>query len=117
RVSYLDSTFGDWLERTGELPPDFSLMPSIPHLPDPLVLDEGGQNIQVTTPAQWSKKKEVMREQLQHYVTGTFPPPPENMESRLLSERMDGEVKIQMVELRFGPDHQAKLTLELMIPP
>ena len=117
RVSYLDSTFGDWLDRTGELPPDFSQMPSIPRLPDPLILDEGGQNIPITTTAQWEKKKEFMREQLKRYVTGTFPPAPTNMESTILSERMDGEVKLRMVELRFGPDHQAKLTLELMIPP
>src|SRR5690606_30196186 len=117
RVSYLDSTFGDWLDRTGELPPDFSQMPSIPRLPDPLILDEGGQNIPITTTAQWEKKKEFMREQLKRYVTGTFPPAPTNLESTILSERMDGEVKLRMVELRFGPDHQAKLTLELMIPP
>lgn len=117
RVSYLDSTFGDWLERTGELPPDFSLMPSIHRLPDPLILDEGGENIPIITKAQWEQKKDIMREQLQHYVTGTFPPAPTNMESTILNERMDGAVKVQMVELRFGPDHQAKLTIELMIPP
>ena len=42
RVSYLDKTFKDWLARTGELPPDFDKMPSIPYLPNPLVIDEGG---------------------------------------------------------------------------
>lgn len=35
RVSFLDETFRDWLSRTGELPPDFSQLSSIPLLPDP----------------------------------------------------------------------------------
>lgn len=117
RVSYLDSTFGDWLRRTGELPPDFSLMPSIHHLPDPLVIDEGGRNIPVTTMTQWNEQRQILRDNLQKYVTGTFPPPPDNLEARVLEEIMDGEVTIRTVELRFGPNHQAKLTLELMIPP
>ncbi len=117
RVSYLDSTFADWLERTGELPPDFSQMPDIPDLPDPLILDEGAADVPVTTKKQWEEKKEWMREQLKHYITGTFPPPPDNMKFRILSESMDGQVKIQMIELTFGPEHQAKLTLELLIPP
>lgn len=59
RVSFLDSTFRDWLDRTGELPPDFSQMISIPHLPDPLMIDEGGDNIPVKTSEQWLEKKRV----------------------------------------------------------
>ena len=35
-VSFLDVTLKDWIKRTGELPPDFDRMPSIPFLPDPL---------------------------------------------------------------------------------
>lgn len=117
RVSYLDTTFEDWLERTKELPPDFSQMPSIPDLPHPLILDEGRSNIPVETPEQWKEKKAWMEEQLQHYVSGTFPPAPENIEAKILSEKMDGDVKLQRVELSFGPGHEAKLNLELMIPP
>jgi dienelactone hydrolase len=117
RVSFLDRTFTDWLERTGELPPDFEQMPSIPFLPDPLVIAEGRQNIQVKTSTQWKGKREWMKEQLQHYITGTFPPPPDNLRSKIISEKMDGKVRIQIVELTFGPEHKAKLTLEVMIPP
>ena len=51
RVSFLDETFQDWLNRTGELPPDFGNLPSIPFLPNPLVLDEGGKNIPIITMA------------------------------------------------------------------
>jgi dienelactone hydrolase len=117
RVSFLDETFLDWLERTGELPPDFENMPSLPFIPDPLILDEGGRNIPVKTMDQWGEKREWMKVNLQHYITGTYPPPPDNLRATLLSEKKDGETTVQMLELSFGPDHQAKLTVELMIPP
>jgi dienelactone hydrolase len=117
RVSFLDRTFTDWLERTGELPPDFDQMPSLPFLPNPLVIDEGGKNIPVETPEQWQEKREWMKEQLQYYITGAFPPAPDNLKVEILNEKMDGEVRLQTVELSFGPEHLAKLTLEVMIPP
>jgi dienelactone hydrolase len=117
RVSFLDRTFTDWLERTGELPPDFDQMPSLPFLPNPLVIDEGGKNIPVETPEQWQEKREWMKEQLQYYITGAFPPAPDNLKVEILNEKMDGKVRLQTVELSFGPEHLAKLTLEVMIPP
>ncbi len=117
RVSFLDRTFADWLERTGELPPDFDRMPSLPFLPNPLITNEGKQNIPVTTMQQWQEKRGWMKEQLQQYITGTFPPAPDNMKVKILDEKMDGEVLLQLVELAFGPEHQATLTVELMIPP
>ena len=117
RMSFYDRTFKDWLKRTGEMPPDYDQMPSIPFLPNPLIIDEGNKNIPVKTEQQWQEKKEWMREQLQHYISGTFPPRPDNLKATVLSERQDGKVLLRMVELRFGPEHKAKLTLELMIPP
>lgn len=117
RISYLDENFKDWLSRTGELPPDFTKMPSFPYLPDPLVIDEKGKNIPVTTMAQWKKKRQWMKKELQHYITGTFPPPPKNLQAKVISEKKDGEVTIRMIALSFGPGRQAKMTVELMIPP
>ena len=117
RVSFLDENFGDWLTRTGELPPDFDRMPSIPFLPDPLILDEGGKNIPVKTMAQWKKKRELMKEQLEYYITGTYPPKPENLKSAVLNEKKDGETVVRQVGLTFGPGDSAKLTVEVMIPP
>lgn len=116
-VSPLDTTWADWLKRTGELPPDFDAMPSIPFLPDPLVLDEGGENIPITTMAQWGEKRAWMMREIQHWLTGTFPPPPKNMVVKTLEERKEGEVTVRLVELCFGPQHQATLTVELLIPP
>ena len=116
-VSYLDSTFRDWLTRTGELPPDFDELPSIPTLPNPLVIDEGGRNIPVHTKQQWQTKREWMSKMLQQYITGTFPSSPDNLQVKLLSEKKDGMITLRMVELNFGPGRQAKLTIELIIPP
>jgi cephalosporin-C deacetylase-like acetyl esterase len=117
RVSFLDETFRDWLKRTGELPPDFDKMPSIPFLPDPLVLDEGGKNIPITTMAQWKEKREWMKRQLEYYITGTYPPEPGDLKVKILSEKKYEETIIRLVELSFGPENKAKLTVELMIPP
>jgi len=117
RVSFLDSSFIDWAKRTGELPPDFDMMPSIPFLPDPLIIDEGGRNIPVTTMSQWEEKREWLRNQLEYYITGTYPPKPENLKSRILSQKKDGETLVQMIELSFGPGNKAILTIELMVPP
>jgi len=117
RVSPLDATWQDWLNRTGELPPDFDAMPSIPFLPDPLVLDEGGKNIPIKTMEQWQEKREWMKKEIKHWLTGTFPPAPDNLQAKIISEKKDGDVTLRMVELRFGPNHKAKMTLELIIPP
>ena len=117
RVSFLDRTFEDWLARTGELPPDFDKLPSIPFLPDPLMLDEGGDNIPVTDLKQWNIQRDRMKEKLSYYISGSFPPPPDNLQYKLVEETKDGEITIQTVELTFGPQNRAKLTLQLMIPP
>ena len=115
-VSFLDKAFKDWLARTGELPPDFDKMPSIPYLPNPLILDEGRKNIPISSMKQWAEKRRWMKKELQYYITGTFPPVPENLQAKVLSEKRDGDVTIRQVELTFGPDGKAKMTLELMIP-
>jgi dienelactone hydrolase len=117
RVSPEDLLWTDWLERTGELPPDFDEMPSLPFLPDPLILDEGGENIPVETMAQWIKKRDQIKKDAQYWITGTCPPPPENLEFEILEERHSGLLTERNVLLRFGPGHQAQLHVNLLIPP
>lgn len=116
-VSPQDCTWGDWLERTGELPPDFDEMPSLPFLPDPLILDEGGKNIPVETIEQWHRKRAQMKKHAQQWITGTVPPPPDNLQVKVLEEKMKGKLREREVMLRFGPDHKAKLHMTLLIPP
>ncbi len=116
-VSVEDKTFTDWTTRTGELPPDFDALPSIPFLPDPLMLDEGRTNVPVKTREQWQQKRAQMKADLQHYILGSCPPAPGNLTHKILSERKEGDVTLRMVELSFGPQNKARLTLELIIPP
>lgn len=117
RVSFLDETFKDWVIRTGELPPDFDKLPSIPLLPDPLTLDEGRANVPVKTMDDWKQKRQWMKKQLEYYITGTYPPKPDNLKAEIIDEKRNGETIIRSVELRFGPERQAKLTVELIVPP
>ena len=93
------------------------ILPSIPFLPDPLVLDEGGKNTPVVSQVQWQQKRDWIRQQYQHWVSGTVPPPPKTFHVKILQERMEEGVKLRLVELSFGPGDKAKMTVELMIPP
>ncbi|MBX2925117.1 MAG: alpha/beta fold hydrolase [Chitinophagaceae bacterium] len=91
-------------------------LPSIPFLPDPLVLDEGGKNIPVVNQAQWRQKQVWIREQYQRWISGSVPPAPKTFHVKVLHEKTEDGVKLRMVELGFGPGNQAKMTVELMIP-
>jgi pimeloyl-ACP methyl ester carboxylesterase len=116
-VSPQDFLWRDWLKRTGELPPDFDAMPSLPFLPDPLIIDEGGKNIPVETTAQWQQKREEMKRLAQYWITGTVPPPPDNLLAELLEEKKIGQLTEKTVLLKFGPGHRAQLHVTLLIPP
>ena len=116
-VSLQDTTWLHWVERTGALPPDFEAMPSLPFLPNPLIIDEGGENTPVNTTSQWNEKRAWIKEQVKHIFSGTFPAPPKNLTVKVLEERMEKGVNIKMIALRFGENEQAKLTLELFTPP
>lgn len=116
-VSFHDSTWVDWIKRTGELPPNFEDLPSIPLLPDPLIIDEGGKNIPVKSLSQWNEQRKNIKKQVKHILSGTFPAPPENLQVKMLRESLENEVKIELIELRFGENNQVKLTLEMFTPP
>lgn len=116
-ISPQDFLWRDWLKRTGELPPDFDQMPSLPFLPDPLIIDQGGKNIPVETIQQWQEKRNEMKKLAQHWITGTVPPPPGNLQVEILEEKMLGQLKEQNVLLRFGPGYKAQLHVTLLIPP
>ncbi|HEX7359194.1 MAG TPA: alpha/beta fold hydrolase [Bryobacteraceae bacterium] len=108
RINAVDRTWEDWQKRTGELPPDFSAMPSQPFLPDPL---SGIHNR-----AEWEKRRGEIRAQIEHWQSGRMPPAPDNLRAVVTSEDKQSGFTIRDVRLEFGPGHRGLLHLQLMIP-
>ncbi len=116
RVSVKDSLWIDWQKRTGELPPDFASMVSYPMLPEPLVYLRGGKYLPIKTKEDWKERREQIKTDYQYWITGHFPPAPTNLVAEVWSDKVEDGVRIQMIRLRFGPNRQAIMNLELMIP-
>ncbi len=117
RINAVDKMWEDWLERSGELPPDFEAMPSIPELPDPLVIVENGRRTPIRTVAQWRKQREWIRAQFEQWVFGRMPPPPDNLRATVTDRRREGPITVEEVLLEFGPEHRGILHLQVLIPP
>ena len=117
RINAVDKTWEDWVRRTGELPPDFQEMPSVPGLPEPLVSMETGRRIPITSVPEWRQHREWIRSQFEHWVFGTMPPAPENVRGIITASRAEDGCTIQDVRLEFGPGHHGSLRLQLIIPP
>jgi len=111
-----DPAWNEWLNRTGELPPDFDALPTMMDLPDPLLLEENGKQVRISTKEQWERQRLFLRKQFEYYVTGRFPPPPGNVKASIVGEAKDGELTIRDVLLTFGPERKAKLRVQLFIP-
>jgi hypothetical protein len=117
-INHLDSTWQDWLKRTGELPPDFSMLPTIPNLPNPFVFDEGKNSRPVVNFKDWEEKKSWIREQYQHWVLGYFPPKPQFFKSEILLDSLaDNGIRVQEIKLVFGENQTAEMRFKLFIPP
>jgi cephalosporin-C deacetylase-like acetyl esterase len=102
-----------WLRASGELPPDFDSLPSLPGLPDPLRFANGRP---VKSKAQWAERRQELLRLFGHYVIGTLPPPPGNVRAAELKERAEANAIVREVTLEFGPAHEARLHLELIFP-
>lgn len=116
-VSHFDRTWQEWQERTGELPPDFASIPSRPEIPDPLVMLDSPRGARITTPAQWKRQRTLIQAEFERWIFGRMPPGPTNMRAVVTGTRREGNVEIRDVRLEFGPNHEATLRLQLMIPP
>ncbi len=116
RINAVDKSWEDWVRRTGELPPDFEALPSIPEPPDPLLIRDGDRTIPIRTVAEWEKRKPWIRRQIEQWVFGRMPPAPDNLRATVKSSRREGTTTVRDVLLEFGPEHRAKLRLQLVIP-
>ena len=116
RINAKDKTWEEWVRRTGEQPPDFDAMPSVPDLPDPLIIREGKSVVNVTTPALWNVQKKLLRDQVEKWMFGRMPPAPGNVRATVTASRKEGGATVREVTLAFGPGHRATLRIELVIP-
>ncbi len=103
----------EWLEKTGELPPDFDAMESIPFIPDPLRMNNGER---VTTAADWPQRQDEIRELMKQYFIGQVPDPPQNLRVKEEKIREEERATVHELVLEFGPDHEATLSFELILP-
>lgn len=109
RINAVDATWEAWQKRTGELPPDFTRLRSIPFAPDPL---EG-----VRTREAWPARRRELKQQVQQWITGHLPPAPDNLRAVVTREYQDGGARVRDVRLEFGPEHRGKLHVQVIIPP
>lgn len=116
RISVQDSTWNDWLKRTGELPPDFASMRSTPMLPEPLTQIRNGKVFPITTIDEWNEKRNWIKSEYQQWISGHVPPAPKDFKVEILSDKVERKTRIQLVKLSFGPGYKGTMTMELMIP-
>ena len=107
RISAQDKSWEDWVRRTGELPPDFDRMPSVPGLPE----------ARFTTREAWPQERQRIRALFEQWFYGKMPPQPDNLRAVVTGTHDENGVTVRDVRLEFGPGHRATLRVQLMIPP
>lgn len=106
-------SFQQWLDKTGELPPDFDALPRINGLPDPLKFLDGKP---VRTAVDWRSRRSEIRQLYEKYDLGTIPPKPKLDRVVLLDETPGKGYAIRNVRLEFGPGSKGTLRVQVMIP-
>src|ERR1039458_9591926 len=107
RINAYDKTLEGWVQRTGELPPDFEAMPSVSVLPEP----------NLASPEGWLHERRRIRVLFEQWVYGKLPPPPDNLRAVVTGTHNEGGMPVRDVRLEFGPEHRATLRVQLLIPP
>jgi dienelactone hydrolase len=102
-----------WQQRTGELPPDFDLLPAEAYLPNPLRMADGRT---VSAPAQWPERRQELLQLLRRYTLGSLPAAPGNVRVMEERTRKEGALVVRSLTLEFGPAYAAKLYVELYAP-
>lgn len=105
--------FQQWLDKTGELPPDFDALPRMNGLPDPLKFLDGRP---VKTAADWKARRAEIWQLYQKYDIGTFPPKPKMDRAVVLDETQGNGYLIRNLRLEFGPQSKGTMRVQVMIP-
>jgi dienelactone hydrolase len=105
--------FQQWLDKSGELPPDFDALPRTNALPDPLKFLDGKP---VRNAADWKARRAEIWQLYQKYDIGTFPPKPRLDRAVVVDETPGDGYLIRNVRLEFGPESKATMRVQVMIP-
>jgi dienelactone hydrolase len=104
----------EWQKQTGELPPDFDRLPKSNLLPDPLRFVDG-RPVGYSA-AEWTARRNEIKQLFEKYVTGTFPPKPA-IDKVVLIDEIQGEGYIlRNVRLEFGPQGKGSVRVRVVIP-
>ena len=106
-------SFREWLQKTGELPPDFDALPRINGLPEPLRFLDGRA---VRTAREWQSRRTEIRQLFEKYDLGSFPPKPKLDRAVLLDETAGKGYTVGNVRLEFGPGSKGTMRVQVMIP-
>src|SRR5690242_3628738 len=106
-------SFNAWLEKTGELPPDFDTFPKINTLPDPLHFLDGRP---VRTRQDWRARRTEIRQLFEQYDLGTFPPKPKIDRVVPIDETAGAGYTVRNMRLEFGPGSKGTMRVQVMIP-
>ena len=106
-------SFQQWLDKTGELPPDYDSLPKVNGLPDPLTFLNGRS---VKTATDWRARRTEIWQLYQKDDLGTFPQKPKLDRVVMLDETPGNGYIIRNVRLEFGPQTKGTMRVQLMIP-
>src|SRR5580658_6758986 len=105
--------FREWLQKTGEIPPDFDSFPKVNGLPDPLKFLDGRL---VRTAEEWRARRAEIRQLEEKYDLGSFPPKPKIDRVVMLDETPGKGYLVRNVRLEFGPGGKGTLRVQVVIP-
>ncbi|HEX4998609.1 MAG TPA: alpha/beta fold hydrolase [Terriglobia bacterium] len=107
------ASFNTWLQRAGELPPDYDALPKINSLPDPLRFVDGRP---VKSANDWKARRAEIDALEQKYDLGTFPPRPGLDNVVVIDETTTNGQITRNLRFEFGPDRKATLRATITIP-
>jgi dienelactone hydrolase len=105
--------FREWLQKSGELPPDFDALPRRNALPDPLRFLDGRP---ARTAADWKLRRTEILQLFEKYQIGTFPAKPRIDRVVPLDETHGAGYLVRNVRLEFGPGSKGTMRVQVMIP-
>jgi hypothetical protein len=95
--------------------PEVKDLPVQTNMPDVFTMSDGSK---VKTPEQWRRRREEMKEILEHYELGHAPPPPGNVSGHDLRSHpvLGGAARYRLVHLKFGPEEKLGFDIAIFTP-